>query len=180
MQNIAKKIIETFIKEKRILTIQELSLWENEDLNTKKISFVTIYKNWKVIASSWRVNIKKWDTIQELIENSLLCLKDSRFSEAIKSQSEINDIQIRVDIIANEQRKMVNNLDEININKHWLIIISQLHWALWVILPNIANMISNPQDLFDLVCHKAWLDSKNINNDEYILYSIESTKYSDF
>lgn len=180
MHNIAKKVIEVYLNEKKIPTLEELWLLSHEFNNTKYISFVTIYKEGKIIASSWRINVKKSNTLLELIENSLYCIKDPRFIESIKNAVEINKVKFRVDIIMPNQRKIVNKIEEIDISKHWLIIINQEAWKLGIILPNIANMISSPKDLFELVCKKAWIDSNATKEDEYILYSIESTQYWEF
>lgn len=180
MHNIAKKVIEIYLNEQKIPTIEELWLTNNEHNNTKIISFVTIYKDGKIIASSGRINIKKTNTLLELIENSLFCLKDPRFISAIKNPLEIKNVKIRVDLIANNQRKIVEKISDIDISKQGLIIISQSKWKLWVILPNIANLVSTPEDLFELVCKKAWLNQNELKEEDYILYSIESTQFSDF
>ncbi|MDD2565332.1 MAG: AMMECR1 domain-containing protein [Candidatus Gracilibacteria bacterium] len=180
MHKVAKKVIEMYLNEQKIPTVEELNLLTHEHSGTKNISFVTLYKDGKVIASSGRVNIKKANTILELIENALFCLKDPRFVEAIKNPLEIKNVKFRVDLISNNQRKVVNNLDEIDISKDGLIIICQPLGKLGVILPNMANMVSTPQDLFNLVCMKAGLDSKELKEDDYILYSIQSTQFSDF
>lgn len=180
MHNIARKVIEIYLNEQKIPTIEELWVTSNEHNNTKHISFVTIYKDGKIIASSGRINIKKTNTLLELIENSLFCLKDPRFVAAIKNPLEIKNVKIRVDLIANNQRKIVEKINNIDITKQWLIIISQTQWKLWVILPNIANLVSTPEDLFNLVCKKAWLEAKELKDEDYILYSIESEQFSDF
>lgn len=180
MHEIAKKVINTFLNEQKIPTIEELWAWNNENVDTKFASFVTLYKDWKVIASSWRVNIKKSNTILELIENSLFCLKDPRFIESIKNPLEIRNVKFRVDIIKNEHRKLVSNLEEIDINKHWLVIISQTLWKMWVLLPHMTNLASSPKDLFDIVCKKADIDQTNLKEEDYYLYSLETEEYSDF
>jgi hypothetical protein len=79
MNKIVRKVIETYLKEQKILSLEELGIQDHTYTKTKDCSFVTIYKDGKVIASSGRVNIKKANTILELIENALYCLKDSRF-----------------------------------------------------------------------------------------------------
>jgi hypothetical protein len=84
MHNIARKILKVYLTEKRIPTIEELGLTGNEHEKTKQISFVTLYKNGKIIASSGRIHLKKSNTLFELIENALFCLKDPRFIEAVK------------------------------------------------------------------------------------------------
>lgn len=180
MHNIARKVIEIYLNEQKIPTLEELGLSNSEHNNTKNISFVTLYKDGKIIASSGRINIKKANTLLELIENSLFCLKDPRFVWSIKNPLEVKNIKVRVDIIENSQRKIVEKIANIDISKNGLIIISQTQWKLWVILPNIANLISTPEDLFHLVCKKAWLDYDNLKEEDYILYSIESEQFSDF
>jgi len=176
----ARKIIETYLNEKKILSLPELALASSEYLDTKHLSFVTLYKDGKVIASSGRVHIKKENTILELIENTLFCLKDPRFIEAIKDPSELKNVNFRVDIITNAQRKVIKNLDEIDIKTDGLILISQTLNKLGVILPNVANLASTPQDLFALVCKKAELDPATLKDEDYILYKIQSTIFSDF
>lgn len=180
MHNIAKKVVESYLNEQKIPTLEELWVQNNEEVNTKKASFVTLYKDWKIIASSWRINPKKPNTILELIENSLFCLKDKRFVEAIKNPLEIKDVRFRVDLIDSEGRKVLNSINELDISKQWLIFLSQNLWKLSVILPNIANLISTPKDMLDLVCLKAWVEVNNLKEEDYILYSIESVQFNDF
>ncbi|EKE26041.1 MAG: hypothetical protein ACD_4C00459G0005 [uncultured bacterium (gcode 4)] len=180
MNKIAQKILETYLNEKKILSVDDLWLRDHELTKTKDLCFVTLYKDWKIIASSWRVSIKKSNTILELIENTLFCIKDPRFAEAIKNPLEVKKINFRVDIITNEQRKIVSKVEEVDIKTDWLIIISQNLWKIWVVLPNITNLISTPKDLFSLVCKKAGLDSDSLKEEDYVLYRIQSTVFSDF
>lgn len=180
MHNIARKVVEIYLNEQKIPTIEELWLINNEHNSTKNISFVTLYKDGKVIASSGRINMKKANTLLELIENSLFCLKDSRFVWTIKNPLEIRNVKFRVDLVSNNQRKVVEKISDIDISKQWLILISQSKWKLWVILPNIANLVWTPEDLFHLVCKKAWLEPSELKEEDYILYSIESEQFSDF
>lgn len=180
MNKITRKIIETYLNEKRIPTLEELEIVWSSDINTKNLSFITLYKDGKVIASSGRINLKKPNTLAELIENTLFCLKDPRFIESVKNPAELKNVNFRVDIISPEQRKVINKLDEVDIKKNWLIFISQNLWKIWVILPNIANLITSSDDLFSLVCKKAWVNREELKEEDYILYKIESTVYSDF
>ena len=177
---VSRKIIETYLNEKKILTIPELLLSGSEYLDTKHLSFVTLYKDGRVIASSGRVHIKKENTILELIENTLFCLKDERFVEAIKNPLELKNVKFRVDIITNAQRKIIKNLDEVDPKTDWLILISQAYNSLGVILPNITNMISTNKELFTLVCKKANIDESKLKDEDYVLYKIQSTVFSEF
>lgn len=181
MHTIAKRILETYIRDQKILTVPELDLDEEQKkyLETKDISFVTIFKNWKVVWSSWRIHIKRDNTILELIDNTLQTIKDERFSQEIKNVEDLGNITIRVDIISNIQRKVIKNLWQIDVKTDWLILISQDYEKAWIILPNISNIAIAPDDLFYLICKKAWLDQDKIKETDYILYKINSTVYSD-
>ena len=180
LHTVARTLIETYLSEKKILSIPELGLAKSEYLDTKHLSFVTLYKDGKVIASSGRVHIKKENTILELIENTLFCLKDPRFIAAIKDPAELKRVNFRVDIITNAQRKVIKDLSEVDIKTDGLILISQTFNKLGVILPNISNVAGTAEDLYSLVCKKAEIDPKNLKEEDYILYKIQSTVFSDF
>ena len=99
MHNIAKKVIEIYLNEKKIPTLDELGISGHNDLKTKNLSFVTLYKDGSVIASSGRINLKKPNTISELIENTLFCLKDPRFIGMEKLLEEISKLETEEEII---------------------------------------------------------------------------------
>lgn len=125
MHQAARKILETYINEKRILTIEELGLSGTEHESTKNLSFVTLYKDGKVVASSGRIHLKKANTLLELIENTLFCLKDPRFAETIKNPDELKKTQIRVDIIRPDERRIIQDINEMIPKKEGLILLSQ-------------------------------------------------------
>ena len=179
MQKIARRIIETYLQEKKILTIEELWLSGTEHETSKNLIFVTFYKNGGIIASSGRIHIKKPNTLFELIENTLFCLRDPRFSEAIKNPDEFKNVQIRVDMIRPEGRRILWNISELNIKREWLILLSQSKNTLWVLLPGITNVASTPSEYFQIVCKKAWLDPASLKPEDIILYGIESRIFSD-
>jgi AMMECR1 domain-containing protein len=45
MDKVVRKVINTYLKEQKILSIEELSLSTSEYLNKKFCSFVTLYKD---------------------------------------------------------------------------------------------------------------------------------------
>lgn len=114
MHKIARRILESYLREKKILTIEELGLSGTEHETTKNLVFVTLYKNGSIIASSGRIHLKKPNTLFELIENSLFCLRDPRFAEAIKNPDELANVQIRVDMIRPEGRRILANINELD------------------------------------------------------------------
>lgn len=179
MYKIARRIIETYLREKKILTIEELGLSGNEHETSKNLIFVTLYKNGGIIASSGRIHLKKPNTLFELIENSLFCLRDPRFSEAIKNPDELANVQVRVDMIRPEGRRILGNISELDTKREGLILLSQTKNALGVLLPNITNVASSPEEYFQIVCKKADLNHADLKPEDMILYGIESTRFSD-
>lgn len=51
----------------------------------------------------------------ELIDISLACLKDSRFSENLANIEAITNLQIRVDLIEPTSRRMLKDISELSI-----------------------------------------------------------------
>lgn len=179
MHKIARRVIETYLREKRILTIEELWLSGTEYETSKNLIFVTLYKNGGIIASSGRIHLKKPNTLFELIENSLFCLRDTRFAEAIKNPDELANVQVRVDMIRPEGRRILGNISELDTKREGLILLSQTKNALGVLLPNITNIASSPEEYFQIVCKKADLNPAALKPEDMILYGIESTRFSD-
>lgn len=179
MHKIARRIIETYLVDKKIPTPEELGLAGSEHEKTKNLVFVTLYRNGKVIASSGRIHIKKPNTSLELIENTLFCLKDERFSMAVSSPDQIKEVQIRVDMIRPEDRRVLGNISELDIKREGLILLSQTKNTIGVLLPRITNVASTPEEYLEIVCKKAGLDHKTLANEDMVLYGIGSSMYSD-
>ena len=179
MHKIARRILETYLKEKNILTIEELGLSGSEHETSKNLVFVTLYKNGGVIASSGRIHLKKPNTLFELIENTLSCLRDPRFAESVKNPDELSNVQIRVDMIRSEGRRTLGNISELDTKREGLILLSQTKNAVGVLLPNIANVASTPAEYFEIVCKKAGLNPTDLKPEDILLYGIESTVFSE-
>lgn len=80
MYTLVRKTLEIYLKEKRVITHADFLSEILPHLNTKESVFVTLYHEGRVIASSGRIQCKKENTAFECIDNTLLCLKDERFS----------------------------------------------------------------------------------------------------
>lgn len=179
MHKIARRIIETYLKEKKILTIEELGLAGTEHETSKNLVFVTLYKNGGIIASSGRIHLKKPNTLFELIENTLFCLRDPRFSEAVKNPDELANVQIRVDMIRPEGRRILTNISELDTKREGLILLSQTKNTLGVLLPNITNVASTPSEYLQIVYKKAGLNPADLKPEDMVLYAIESLRFSE-
>lgn len=179
MHNIVKKTLEIYLKEKRIITQSELTTDEIIYINDKNPVFVTIYHNWKVIASQGRIQCKKENTLMELIDISLACLKDSRFSENLANIDAIANLQIRVDLIEPTSRRMLKDISELSVRDEWIIFLSQNLKALSVILPNMIKINPTAQKYFEIAKQKANI-TQNLEFSDYVIYWLKTKIFSNF
>jgi AMMECR1 domain-containing protein len=97
----------------------------------------------------------------------------------VKNPDELANVQIRVDIIKPEGRRVLWNVSELDTKREGIILLSQTKNAIWVLLPNITNVASTADEYFQIVCKKAGLDSHELKPEDMVLYGIESTVFSD-
>jgi AMMECR1 domain-containing protein len=97
MYSLVRKTLEVYLREKRIITQSDFPPEILSHLQTRESVFVTLYSENRVIASSGRIDCKKENTVFECIDNTLLCLKDPRFSSALQDPSVLEKIHVRVD-----------------------------------------------------------------------------------
>lgn len=180
MHAIARKVIVSYLNEKKIPTLEELGMADHADTKTKSLSFVTIYKDGAIVASSGRVHAKRENTLLELIDNTLACLSDTRMNNAIVTPGDIDKLKIRVDIIRNEDRRILQSYKDIDPKNEGYILLSQNLGKLSVLLPNITNIAGTTEELFDIVCKKAGLEPSKLTSADYVLYGIRSTTHSEF
>jgi AMMECR1 domain-containing protein len=180
MQEFVRAALSRYISTQRVPTPEEIGISPDHPLMQRKdIVFVTLSRDGETVASSGRVAVKKSSSAVELVENSLLCLKDPRVTAFLGDPTFIDDVRVRVDVVPTDKRKIITTLDEISPNIHGLILISEKHEALGVVLPGMSRLASTPQELFYLVAKKAGLDPAALAEDEYILYTIETEVSSD-
>lgn len=179
MNTVVRTILSSYLSDGKIPAVNELDFKGNPLATGKDPVFVTFYKGGKVIASSGRIHSTKNSTALELIENSLLCLKDPRISEAMKSIEDLGNISIRVDILVNGGRKILSDIEKLDMNKEGLIFLSQGRNKASVILPNMTNVIEKSTDLLSIAKKKAEVE-EDINPNEYVLYALTTQTFSDF
>ncbi len=175
-----RKILEIYLGEKRIITQSEFPNELISHASSKEAVFVTLYREWRIIASSGRIQCKKENTLFECIDNSLLCLKDERFLSALQTPEGLSSLSIRVDRFWTDKRRVLSNITDLDIRNEGIIFLSQNLGALSVILPNMVHVGSTAESYFDLASKKAWLDGKSINPDEYVIYGFITEAETDF
>ncbi len=179
MHTLVRKTLEIYINEKRLITQSDFPtdilpmMWKKESV------FVTLYYDGKIIASSWRIQCQKENVVFECIDNTLLCLKDPRFTGTLQSPENLKKIHIRVDLFASEDRRMLQNISELSVRNEWLIFLSQNLWLMSVVLPHMVHLDATPERYFDLICQKLSLDPSKLTHSDYILYALKTKEFTD-
>ena len=140
MHTLVRKTLATYLTEKRILTLSDIDPSLLEYSKSKMSVFVTLYYQGKVIASSGRIQCKKDNTLYECIDNTLLCLKDPRFTTEIQNPEKIGDIHIRVDRFTSANRRILKSIQELDTRDEGLIFLSQNLGKLSIILPHMIHL----------------------------------------
>ena len=155
MYTIVRKTLEIYLQEKRIITLSDITEDISSFTQSKDAVFVTLYYQGRVIASSGRIACKKENVIFECIDNTLLCLKDPRFTNEIQDVNILKDIRIRTDRFSPANRRILKSIDDLDVTREGIIFLSQNLGLLAVILPHMVHVGSGAQDYFSLVCKKA-------------------------
>ena len=125
MHKLARKALDIYIREKRIITLTDFPPELLSHMSTKEAVFVTFYYEGKVIASSGRITCKKENTLYECIDNTLLALKDPRFLEVIQTPEKLSEIHIRTDRFSAENRRLLKAIDDLDVTHEGMILLSQ-------------------------------------------------------
>jgi AMMECR1 domain-containing protein len=180
MYTLVRKTLEIYLKEKRIITQTQFPQDVEVHLNSQNAVFVTLYLDERVIASSGRIQCKKQNTVYECIDNTLLCLKDSRFHAEIQNPESLEKIHIRVDYFWKENRRLLQSINDLDVGREWILLLSQNKGVMSIILPHMMLVWATPASLFSLACKKAWLDEQSLKQGDYVIYGVSSTTLSDF
>jgi AMMECR1 domain-containing protein len=146
----------------------------------KDAVFVTLYYEGRVIASSGRIACKKENSLYECIDNTLLCLKDPRFSEEIQDINKLPEIHIRTDRFRPDNRRILRNISELDTTREGIVFLSQNLWVLSIVLPHMVHVDTTAQDYFSLACKKAWVDQSILTSSDYVIYGLTTISESDF
>lgn len=180
MYTLARTALDIYLREKRVISLSEFPPEMKQYSSLKDAVFVTLYHEWRVVASSGRIACKKENSLYECIDNTLLCLKDPRFTAEIQDISKLPNIRIRTDRFRSENRRVLRSIEELDTSKEGLIFLSQNYGALSVILPHMVNMNSSPEEYFSLACKKAGIDPETLTTADYVLYGLTTISESDF
>lgn len=179
MLSLVRKTLDIYLREKRIITQSDFPADIASYLSKRDAVFVTLYHEWRVIASSGRIACQKENSVFECIDNTLLCLKDERFSLALQTPEALDKIHIRIDTFTPQDRRVLQSVDELDTSREGLMFLSQNHWVLSVVLPHMVHVDPKPMTYLTLACKKAWLDITKLTPSDYVIYGLKTTELTD-
>jgi hypothetical protein len=144
----------------------------------KESSFITLYKKWKVIASCWKIHASK-AAGAEFYETCLHTIDDPRWAMAQVSADQIESLQIRVDIVAPEHKRILSDIQTFQPRTEGLIFLSEWLQKISVLLPQIVPGGKSSQELMDILFAKAWITTPPPEQERYI-YAFTTQAYTNF
>ena len=179
MLSLVRKTLELYLREKRVITQSDFPADIGAFLTKRDAVFVTLYHEGRVIASSGRIACQKENTVYECIDNTLLCLKDNRFSLGLQTPDILQNIYIRIDVFGPQDRRVLQSIDELDVSREWLILLSQNLGIISVVLPHMIHVDPKPATYFTLAWEKAWLDTAKLTSSDYVIYGLKTTEITD-
>jgi AMMECR1 domain-containing protein len=182
MQNIVREIIETYLSTHTVPKIENIASFQAHKSFPSEASmvFITLYRGGEIIASAGRMQPLHTNVQEELLDATLSALRDDRLTSSLTHIDDLKTTQIRLDIVPLSKRQVIANVQEIDVQKHGSILLSQNHMKSALLLPNITNIATTSEEIFYLLTKKAGLDPVLLTTADYTLYRFESDKYSDF
>ena len=175
MINIAIKTIKFYLETKKIPTLEDLDINNNELIQNKWSIFVTLYKDWEIHWSGWNINEIEKNIALEIIKNTIFALEDMRFENL--NITDIPNLKIRIDKIIKREVLSNQKISELNPINTWLLVIKEDYEKLAVILPNISNKITNWKDFYEVLSKKL---QEDFIEEKYHIYKIETQKQTNF
>lgn len=124
MEKFARAILESYIFEKKVLTPGDAPS-QYPLYNERLPAFVTVYDGEEVIGSIGKIYPTHDKLIEELIENTLLLTKDSRFEPYLKNPEKARKLRFRVDTFHDNDRRLLHHPDDINTAVEGIIVLCQ-------------------------------------------------------
>ncbi len=178
IHDLVRKALQAELSHTPLPSLVELGASALPEAETRSLAYVTLYGDGAVIASSGRIHNTSRTTLEECFENARQALQDPRATGRVTLEN-LAGLKIRVDIIAPTDRRIVQDIAEVNPREEGLIFLSQNRGLASVLLPRMCEVDSTAETLLAVVCKKAGVEP-SIARSEYVLYAIRSTIYSDF
>ncbi len=179
MISLVRKTLDVYLREKRVITQSDFPADIASYLSLRDAVFVTLYHEGRVIASSGRIACTKENSVFECIDNTLLCLKDPRFTTGLQTPDSLEKIRVRIDMCSPTDRHILQSIDELDPSREGLILLSQNLGVISVVLPHMVHVDPKPATYLALACQKAGLDLVKLTPADYVLYGLKTRELTD-
>jgi hypothetical protein len=162
---LARKTIETYIKEKRVIDLPpELT----PEMETRAGVFVSLHRKGQLRGCIGTFNPTQTNVAQEIIHNAIeSATGDPRFSPV--TEDELPDLEISVDVLT--EPKAVASAKELDAKKYG-VIVRDRHNRRGLLLPDLPG-VDTPEQQIEICCQKAWIEP----GEPVKLYKFEVKRY---
>jgi AmmeMemoRadiSam system protein A len=147
---------------------------DSETLKQKRGAFVTLKKGGQLRGCIGYIKAYKplWETVQEMAVAA--AFNDPRFP-ALK-KNELNQLTFEISVLS--PLKRIRDIDEIQVGRHGLYIVSGYHSGL--LLPQVATEYKWDRETFlEQTCYKAGLNSQSWRDPETEIYIFSADYFGD-
>ena len=134
MNTIAKKLLETYLFEKKF---PKVDLSKQPEWKKVRSCFVTVFDEGQCVGSIGRAHPSKKNMFEELCENIKELLKDQRFESYTDNPEKARKLTVRFDILNPEKRRMIDSPDKIDIQHEGVVLLMQSEEKISIILPGM-------------------------------------------
>ncbi len=167
---IARRSLESFLKEKRVPRFEV----DSETLKEKRAVFVTLKKKGHLRGCIGRIvpDTPLYEAVSRVAIDS--AVNDPRFVPV--KYEELKDIEIEISVMTPFER--VNNLDEIEVGRHGLMIHKGFHSGL--LLPQVPLEYGWDRKTFlEHLCYKAGLPPNAYKDKDTVIYKFSAEVFSE-
>ncbi len=177
MIEIAKQVVDFYLRNGRKPKASELQIAQRELLETKGCVFVTVYYKGEIRGSAGNVKEIEEDLATEVIENTIKAISgDSRFSPI--SPKEWSELKIRIDKIVKRELLKEKSIKQVDPATSGIIAIKWDYSCMGAVLPNINPKMINGEDFILVLKNK--LNDPNFAEKNYIIYEIKTEMETSF
>lgn len=178
MQNLARIILESFLFEKKTLSMHDLE--KIQPLSKEKCPvFITVRDGDTIVGSTGRI-YPAHDTIgEELINNVILVASDPRFQPYRENTEKTRKLTYRVDVFHDQDRRILHHPDELISEQEGMILLCQKQEKVGIILPHMFKSALSGEEVYHQLIKKINLDMSHLGKWDVILYGVKTQIFED-
>jgi len=178
MQNLARIILESFLFEKKTLSVAELQ--KIQPLQKEKGPvFITVRDGETIVGSTGRIYPAHDSIGEELINNVILLTSDPRFQSYIDNPEKTRKLTYRVDTFHDQDRRILHHPDELESEQEGMILLCQKQEKVGIILPHMFKSALSGEEVYHHLIKKINLDMAHLGKGDVILYGVKTQIFED-